>query len=164
MPTTIQTRLSLSITGQTTSYEIATGTPAYQSPVSGSTLTPVSQGITGLTENTLYHYRVNAGTSHGNDITFTTVGACATLADGSFEGGTPNASWTETSINFGTPLCTVEVCDGAGPRTGAWWAWFGGISRNDRDRIADAGGCNPLGIFSPAGILSLEQYFERQRK
>jgi hypothetical protein len=101
---------------------------ALQSPVSGSTLTPVNQGITGLTENTLYHYRVNAGASNGNDMTFTTVGTCATVSDGSFEGGTPNTSWAETSTNFGTPLCTVEVCGGAGPRTGAWWAWFGGVS------------------------------------
>jgi hypothetical protein len=51
------------------------------------------------------------------------------ISDGSFEAGSPNPSWTEFSLNFGTPLCTVGACgDGAGtgPRTGDWWTWFGG--------------------------------------
>ncbi len=53
------------------------------------------------------------------------------IADGSFETGSPNAFWTEYSTNFGTPLCTVASCGtgmGTGPRTGDWWAWFGGIA------------------------------------
>ncbi len=111
--------------GTDTSYG---STTALQSPVSGSGLTQVNQGIAGLTGNTLYHYRVNAGAFHGNDMTFTTAGACAAIADGSFEGGSPNASWVEASTYFGSPLCTVDICDGAGPRTGAWWAWFGSAS------------------------------------
>jgi subtilisin-like proprotein convertase family protein len=52
------------------------------------------------------------------------------VGDGSFETGTPNASWEEFSANFGTPLCDA-VCGtggGTGPRTGAWWAWFGGTT------------------------------------
>lgn len=54
----------------------------------------------------------------------------AIVADSSFENGTPNAFWTETSTNFGTPLCTVVDCGNgtstAPIRTGTWWAWFGG--------------------------------------
>lgn len=52
------------------------------------------------------------------------------VGDGSFEAGTPNPEWEEFSSNFGTPLCDA-VCGtggGTGPRTGAWWAWFGGTT------------------------------------
>ncbi len=111
--------------GATITYGDSVGVPG---TVTGTALTQVSQTISGLIPNTLYHYRVNAGISHGNDMTFTTAGACPSIADGSFEGGSPNMSWTESSTNFGTPLCTVAICGGAGPRTGAWWALFGGIS------------------------------------
>jgi hypothetical protein len=52
------------------------------------------------------------------------------IEDGSFEAGSPNAFWNETSTNFGTPLCDAGTCGTgggtAGPNTGAWWAWFGG--------------------------------------
>lgn len=113
-----------------------TATP---NPVSGSALTQVSKAISGLTQDTLYHFRVKAanasGTSYGNDMTFT-AGACATVADGGFEGGTPNVSWSETSVNFGTPLCNLETCGAAGARAGTWWAWFGGISATETASLA----------------------------
>lgn len=53
------------------------------------------------------------------------------INDGSFELGTPNAEWTETSTNFGTPICDIFMCGtglGTGPHTGDYWAWFGGIA------------------------------------
>lgn len=53
------------------------------------------------------------------------------VGDPSFEGGSPNATWTEASTNFGSPLCTAAACGlgtGTGPRTGTWWSWFGGIA------------------------------------
>jgi hypothetical protein len=56
--------------------------------------------------------------------------ATDSIEDGSFEAGTPNAFWNETSTNFGTPLCDAGSCGTgggtAGPNTGAWWSWFGG--------------------------------------
>jgi phosphodiesterase/alkaline phosphatase D-like protein len=60
---------------------------ATPSPVSGTTDTPVSANLTDLTPHTLYHYRIkatnSAGTTYGNDETFTTdispvVKACDT--------------------------------------------------------------------------------------
>ncbi|RZA20176.1 MAG: hypothetical protein EOP93_06650 [Lysobacteraceae bacterium] len=62
----------------------------------------------------------------------TTAWAATTVTqDGGFEAGVPNASWIESSSNFGTVLCTVGSCGlggGTGPRTGSWWAWFGGTA------------------------------------
>ncbi|HET9494904.1 MAG TPA: zinc-dependent metalloprotease family protein, partial [Chloroflexia bacterium] len=53
------------------------------------------------------------------------------IVDGSFEAGSPNPYWDEGSTNFGTPLCDAASCGTgggtAGPRTGAWWSWFGGV-------------------------------------
>ncbi|MEM1041653.1 MAG: T9SS type A sorting domain-containing protein [Bacteroidota bacterium] len=61
------------------------------------------------------------------------------VADGSFEGGTPNGSWGEASSNFGTPLCTSAVCAPNNadfqPRTGTWWAWFGGAEAAETGSI-----------------------------
>lgn len=54
------------------------------------------------------------------------------MIDGSFEDGTPNRYWQEMSATFGTPLCSRNTCNpavGFGPRTGDWWAWFGGVAR-----------------------------------
>jgi hypothetical protein len=52
---------------------------ADQSPVTGDSDTPVSKGITGLSADTTYHYRVvaasSAGTTNGGDQAFKTLGA-----------------------------------------------------------------------------------------
>ncbi|MCX6246080.1 MAG: hypothetical protein NTU98_15405 [Bacteroidetes bacterium] len=74
--------------GLTTTYgNSIAGTP---SPVIGGILTSVSGNLAVLTCNTLYHYRVVgvnvAGTSNGNDMTFTTGGAVA--AAGTITGAT----------------------------------------------------------------------------
>lgn len=69
-----------------------------------------------------------------NTATMTTqfLGTCQErLLDGGFELGTGSPYWQQASTNFGTPLCTFGNCgDGggtAGPRSGSWWSWFGGI-------------------------------------
>jgi subtilisin family serine protease len=47
------------------------------------------------------------------------------IQDGSFELGPASPHWAQGSTNFGTPICSAS-CLGDGPRTGAYWAWFGG--------------------------------------
>jgi hypothetical protein len=64
------------------------------------------------------------------------TGAAAPLAcseavlDGGFEAGQVTTFWTQSSTNFGTPICSAGLCgDGGGtaaPRTGTWWTWLGG--------------------------------------
>jgi len=52
-----------------------------------------------------------------------------TIGDPGFEAGTPNPSWTEASVQFGTPICSDADCGpgtGTGAASGEWWAWFGG--------------------------------------
>src|SRR5688572_13513766 len=52
------------------------------------------------------------------------------VADSSFEGGAMGGIWTEFSTNFGTPICDQSTCGTCLgeclPRTGTWYAWFGG--------------------------------------
>ncbi|MEI7725131.1 MAG: T9SS type A sorting domain-containing protein [Bacteroidota bacterium] len=64
---------------------IAYGTlvTAVQSPVTGSTVTPINIGISGLQPNTLYHFRAVGtnlgGTVNGADLTFTTLAEIPTV-------------------------------------------------------------------------------------
>ncbi len=65
----------------------------------------------------------------------------AIVGDGSFEAGTPSPVWAEASAIFGTPLCSVARCgtsSGAGPHTGDWWVWFGGIAAGDSGSVEQA--------------------------
>lgn len=76
--------------------------------------------------------------------------------DPSFEGGTPNASWTEASSTFGTPLCTVGACGagtGTGPRTGDWFAWFGGTDGPETGSMSQS-------ITIPVGAAELSFWME----
>ncbi|MBI3572397.1 hypothetical protein HY091_02615, partial [Candidatus Kaiserbacteria bacterium] len=70
--------------GTTTSYGSSTAT---QSLAAGSTAVAVSAGITGLTANTTYHFRIdatnNGGTSLGADNSFTTLANPPTVTTGS---------------------------------------------------------------------------------
>lgn len=53
------------------------------------------------------------------------------LTDGGFEAGASGPAWTQSSTNFGTPICDLAACGnggGTGPRTGNNWAWFGGFA------------------------------------
>ena len=70
------------------------------------------------------------------------------LPDGSFAGGTPNAIWSETYTNFGSPLCTA-ACGGGAATHGIWFAWFGGISTFEAGSVQQV-------VTIPAGSTLLE--------
>ncbi len=107
----------------------------------------------------------------GNNTSTTSNGsASGAVADPSFELGTPNAAWVETSTNFGTPLCDVGGCGvggGTGPFDGAWWAWFGGIAAPEtgsvsQDIVISNGTTDmtfwlevPIACASPADFMTL---------
>ncbi|MET0554349.1 MAG: hypothetical protein ABW221_15000 [Vicinamibacteria bacterium] len=57
--------------------------------------------------------------------------ACSeAVQDGGFEAGVVPTFWTQSSTNFGTPICSVALCgDGGGSaaaRSGTFWTWLGG--------------------------------------
>ena len=62
------------------------------------------------------------------------------LQDPSFELYTsPSSPWDQYSLNYGTPLCTIDDCGtgtGTGPRTGDVWSWFGGSSTGDSGYVS----------------------------
>ncbi len=77
--------------GITTAY--GTTVTAVPSPVTGTDNTLVSKAITGLTPNTMYHYRVigvnGTGTTNGSDQTFTTTAAGTSTGGGGGGSSTP---------------------------------------------------------------------------
>lgn len=104
--------------GLTTAY--GTTLPGVPATVTGTSATPVSLGITGLTPNTLYHFRVNAsntqGNSNGADMTFTTGAAPPTVVTTAATGvglntatlnGTVNANGSSTAVTFQYGLTTA---------------------------------------------------------
>jgi M6 family metalloprotease-like protein len=86
---------------------------------------------------------------------YTASGSSNLLQDPSFEAYSPNPYWTETSTNFGTPLCTIGACgDGGGsvgPHTGSVWGWFGGVAADEIASLSQT-------VTIPAGTAYLEFY------
>jgi cysteine-rich repeat protein len=78
--------------------------------------------------------------------------------DPGFEAGTPNPSWNEASTAFGTPLCTVASFTdggGSGPKSGIWWAWFGGVAGDSEE------GSLSQQVVIPATATTLEFELEQ---
>ena len=87
---------------------------ATPSPVTGTDITTVSANITGLTANTIYHYRVKAissgCTTFGDDLTFTTNNSDAiTDIDGNFY----NIVRIGTQVWMAENLKTTKYNDGS---------------------------------------------------
>ncbi|MBI2471289.1 MAG: carboxypeptidase regulatory-like domain-containing protein [Planctomycetes bacterium] len=83
-------------------YGISTGSYSYTTAtqsVSGTSITTVSTGISGLLSNTTYYYRItaqnSAGTSYGSDTSFITPDASAPKGSVSINSG---ASYTNTTL------------------------------------------------------------------
>lgn len=108
--------------GTTTSY----GSKTSEASVgSGSTTVELSQGISGLTANTLYHYRIVAtnadGASQGTDKTFTTAGPPSVITESGVPDNTtgeaatlnawvdPNGQSTTYQFEYGTKSGTYTT-------------------------------------------------------
>ena len=83
--------------GTTTSY--GSEMNATPNPIAGASAVTVTANLTGLVSNTLYHFRIvaanSAGTSNGNDQTFTTTAGLATVT-------------TEDATNIGATAATLN--------------------------------------------------------
>ena len=78
------------------------------------------------------------------------------LQDGSFEMGTPNSNWSESSTNFGSPICSNSLCGnggGSGANSGQWWAWFGGAPVHEESVLSQT-------LLIPTHATTLEFYLE----
>ncbi|MDO9511894.1 MAG: hypothetical protein Q7J34_09055, partial [Bacteroidales bacterium] len=106
--------------GLTTAY--GSSATATQSPVSGTTVTPVSAPITGLAPNTLYNFRAKGvninGTTNGSNLTFTTAAIPATvttmaanniLTTSATLNGTVNANNASTVVTFAWGLSPTTL-------------------------------------------------------
>ena len=68
------------------------------------------------------------------------------LADGGLEASNPNTGastiWISTSTNFGTAICHSNFCPNDGntalPRSGAFWAWFGGFNGAETSTLSQS--------------------------
>ncbi|MCC6560642.1 MAG: DUF11 domain-containing protein, partial [Xanthomonadales bacterium] len=93
----------------------------------------------------------------GNNSSAISNSAGNIVLDPGFEGGTPNATWTEASTNFGTPICDAGTCgvgSGTGPRSGTFWSWFGGYGAG-----AEAGSVQQAMVI-PTGSTTLDFWVE----
>jgi uncharacterized membrane protein YdcZ (DUF606 family) len=77
------------------------------------------------------------------------------LQDGGFEAGFPNPFWTSTSSNVVTNICSAALCGTGGntalPRSGNWWAWFGGFIGAETATVAQS-------VNIPRGDATLSFY------
>ncbi|GAA4809745.1 hypothetical protein GCM10011365_15440 [Marinicella pacifica] len=79
------------------------------------------------------------------------------IADPGFEAGPFGGVWTESSTNFGTPICDVGGCGtgtGTGPNSGSFWTWFGGISAFEEASVSQSV------TIPPAGSVTLSFFLE----
>ncbi len=82
--------------------------------------------------------------------------AATPVPDHSFEAGPFGGVWTESSTNFGTPICNVLDCGtgtGTGPSDGDYWAWFGGFAGIEDSSVSQS-------ITIPASATTLNFDFE----
>lgn len=79
----------------------------------------------------------------------------ALISDGGFESGSPSSFWSETSTNFGTPLCSIVSCMEGNAHSGDWWAWFGGINAIESGSLTQTTAPIPLGTATLSFFLAI---------
>jgi PKD repeat protein/subtilisin-like proprotein convertase family protein len=87
------------------------------------------------------------------------LGCNNVIGDGGFEAGPGGGPWTEASTNFGTPICDLGLCGngtGTGPRTGTYWAWFGGFGGG-----TETGSVSQTVVFPAGDSITLKFYLEQ---
>jgi hypothetical protein len=96
--------------GLTTAY--GTTVAGVPPTVTGNSVTPVTAAITGLANNTTYHYRVKGvnsyGTTNGGDMTFTTLGPPPTVVTTAATNVTGNSATLNGSVNANNVSTTVS--------------------------------------------------------
>ena len=99
--------------GTNTAY--GTAVAASPTPLNGFTPTAVTAVLTGLAPGMTYHYRVNAtsnaGSSHGADLTFTTLSNDASLSALTLSSGTLSPAFSAGTMNYavGVPNTTSTI-------------------------------------------------------
>jgi hypothetical protein len=120
-----------------------------------------SGNIGGMTTSSTTSTTTTTSNTTATVTTVTTTGGCMpvnVVGVGGFENGPFGGTWTETSTNFGTPVCDVASCGtggGTGPASGIFWAWFGGYPNGTEIATASQSVTIPNG-----GMALLEFDFE----
>ena len=90
-----------------------------------------------------------------------TSGGCPNIVlDGGLESG-GGAAWSQTSTNFGTPVCNLSNCGtggGTGPRTGNYWARFGGFAGG-----VEQSSLSQIINFQSGNNITLKFYLEQKK-
>lgn len=121
------------------------------------TLTVSMGAVCAVVDNVASIDGIEGDPGAGNNSSAISNSAGNLVLDPGFEGGTPNATWAEASTNFGTPICDAGTCgvgSGTGPRTGTFWAWFGGFGGG-----AEAGSVAQAMVI-PTGSTALDFWVE----
>jgi len=124
--------------------------------VSTGSMTSTTGGMGGATTTTTASTTTTTTTAAS-----TTTGGCTpvdVVSDGGYEQGVSTPAWALSSITFGSPVCDVAGCGmggGTGPRSGTFWAWFGGTGASSEIATASQTFVIPTG-----GMATLDFWLE----
>jgi V8-like Glu-specific endopeptidase len=79
------------------------------------------------------------------------------LQDGGFEIGSPSASWSQFSSNFGAVICSLDTCGEAGAHSGDWWVWFGGYDNKVEQGLVEQALTIPEDVTTLSFYLRIAQ-------
>jgi uncharacterized protein (TIGR02145 family) len=134
--------------GTTISY--GSSVAALPGTVTGTNNTSVSANLTGLTTNNVYHYRVNAincgGTTHGSDMTFTTL---------------PTVTLDYFISDLNVVLCQGTIITGGGAgiiEKGFCWNTSQNPTIND-NKTTNGPGTGPYTGYTSSLTMNTEYYF-----